>query len=54
MSVRPVHSVKIPHADEGRAEGRGNIFEFVKDVHGSAVVSGQWLESQCCVDFTDH
>jgi hypothetical protein len=42
--VRPVHSVKVPHAHQGRPEVSRDILEFVKNLHGLGqwpVVSGQ-------------
>jgi len=33
MRMRPMHSVKVAHADQRRAKVGGNIVEFVKDLH---------------------
>src|SRR5712691_472641 len=46
--MRPMHSVKIPYADQRRSEVRWNVFEFMENLHGSgrwSLVSGQWSEA---------
>ena len=51
VRVRPVHSVKITHAYQRRPKLRRNIFEFVKNLHGSSIENYSGSTELLIVDF---